>query len=186
MILRNIDEVVALANKSAITLVRFLYCDTSSIVRGKATRVDKLKERIESGIGLVKGSMAMNMLDQMQSSTGLGATGEVRLVPDLETWSVLPYCERTASLLCDLKELDHKPWALCPRSLLKGVVEESRRLGFSFQVAFEPEFTLGTSSTTGELIPYDRTPCFSTEGMNKASKIINRLIDSLERQGKVV
>jgi glutamine synthetase len=180
---RNIDEVIALANKSAISLIRFLYCDTSSIIRGKATRIDKLKERIESGIGLVKGSLAMNMLDQLQAQSGLGATGEVRLVPDLETWAVLPYCERAATLLCDLQELDHRPWSHCPRSLLKSVTQEARILGYSFQIAFEPEFLLGTTNSAGEFVPFDRSLCFSTEGMNKASKFINRFVDFLDRQG---
>jgi hypothetical protein len=79
------EEIVNLANKSAISLVRFIFCDTSSIIRGKSTRVERLRDRLESGIGLVKGTMAMNMLDQLQSDTGLGATGEVRPVANCTT-----------------------------------------------------------------------------------------------------
>lgn len=182
MALKSADEIVTLAQKSAISLVRFIFCDTTSIVRGKCTRTDKLKERIESGIGLVKGTMAMNLLDQLQADTGLGATGEIRLIPDLETWAVLPYAERSASLICDMQELNHKPWDHCPRSILKRVVEEAKSLGYSFQIAFEPEFTLG-SFENGDYKPIDKSLCFSTDGMNRTAKFINRFIDSLERQG---
>ncbi len=182
MILKSADEIVTLAQKSAISLVRFLFCDTTSVIRGKCTRTDKLKERIESGIGLVKGTMALNILDHLQVDTGLGAVGEVRLIPDLETWAVLPYSERSAALICDLQELDHRPWDHCPRSLLKRVVEEAKAAGYSFQIAFEPEFILG-SFENGEYKPIDRSMCFSTDGMNRASKFINRFVDSLERQG---
>ena len=182
MILKNVDEIVTLAQKSAISLVRFLFCDTAGIIRGKTVRTDKLKERIESGVGLVKGTMAMNLLDQVQGDTGLGAVGEIRLVPDLETWSVLPYCERAASLLCDMQELNHKPWDHCPRTILRRVVEEAKNVGYSFQVAFEPEFMLGNFQN-GEYVPIDRSLCFSTDGMNRAAKFINRFVDSLERQG---
>lgn len=182
MLAKNVDEIVTLAQKSAISLVRFLFCDTASIIRGKTTRIDKLKERIESGIGLVKGTMAMNILDQLQSDTGLGATGEIRLIPDMDTWVVLPYCDRAAAMICDMQELDHSAWKLCPRSLLKRVVAQAKEAGVGFQVAFEPEFMLG-SSVNGEFQPIDRSLCFSTDGMNKASKFINRFIDALERQG---
>lgn len=182
MAVKTADDIVTLAQKSAISLVRFIFCDTTSIIRGKCTRTDKLKERIESGIGLVKGTMAMNLLDQLQSDTGLGAVGEVRLIPDLETWAVLPYAERTASLICDLQELNRRSWDHCPRALLRSVIETAKNLGYSFQVSFEPEFTLG-SSDSGEFKPFDRSLCFSTDGMNRATKFISRFIDSLERQG---
>ncbi|HEY9677397.1 MAG TPA: glutamine synthetase family protein [Drouetiella sp.] len=180
--LKTADDIVTLAQKSAISLVRFLFCDTTSIIRGKCTRTDKLKERIESGIGLVKGTMSMNILDQLQGDTGLGAVGEVRLIPDLETWAVLPYAERTASLICDLKELNMTGWDHCPRTLLKKVVDEAKGLGYSFQVSFEPEFTLGTLDENN-FQPIDKSLCFSTDGMNRAGKFINRFVDSLERQG---
>ncbi|HEY9715811.1 MAG TPA: glutamine synthetase family protein [Chroococcales cyanobacterium] len=179
---KNVDEVVALAHKSAVSLVRFLYCDTSSIIRGKTARVDRLKERIESGIGLVKGMMAMNMLDQMQVDTGLGATGEIRLIPDLNTWSVLPYSDRAASVICDMRNLDKSDWELCPRSLLKRTIASAKAEGVSFQVAFEPEFTLAHLENGGYQM-IDQSLCFSTDGMNRAAKFINRFVDALERQG---
>lgn len=182
MATKTFDEIVTLANKSAISLVRFLYCDTSSIIRGKTTRVDKLKDRLESGIGLVKGMMAMNMLDQMQTDCGLGATGEVRLIPDPESWTVLPYCDRSAALICDLVQLDRTPWELCPRTILKRQIEKAKENGVSFQIAFEPEFNLGSIDDNGQFQPIDRSLCFSTLGMNRAGKFINRFVDYLERQ----
>jgi len=175
------DEIVSLANKSAISLVRFIFCDTSSIIRGKSTKVERLRDRLESGIGLVKGTMAMNMLDQGQFDTGLGATGEVRLVPDPDTWTVLPYCDRSAAMICDLIELDHKPWAMCPRTLLKKQIAVAKEMGFSMQVAFEPEFMLGNWDND-RFVFVDNSLCFSTDGMNRASKFINRFVDCLERQ----
>lgn len=182
MTVKNIEELVLAAQRSLVTLARFIYCDLSSMIRGKTTRTDKLRERAESGIGLVKGTLAMNMLDQLQADTGYGATGEIRLVPDLETWVLLPYCDRQAAMICDLVELDHKPWALCPRSLLKRQITRAYDQGVSFQVAFEPEFTIGTTYDGGYQ-PLDRSLCFSSEGMNKGARFINRFIEALEKQG---
>lgn len=182
MTVKTIDDLVLAAQRSLVTLVRFVYCDLSSIVRGKTTRSDKLRERVEGGIGLVKGTLAMNMMDQLQADTGFGATGEIRLVPDLETWSLLPYAEKQASLICDLVELDRSPWALCPRTVLKRQITLAYDSGISIQAAFEPEFMVGTT-VEGNYLPLERSLCFSTEGMNKGARLINRFIEALDKQG---
>src|SRR5271165_5436259 len=122
-----LDEVVQAAQATNLSLIRFLYCDTSSIIRGKTTTVARLKDRAESGIGLVKGMMCMNMFDQLQSDNGLGPVGEVRLVPDLASWTLLPYAARSAAMICDLIELDHSPWQLCPRNILKRQIENAEK-----------------------------------------------------------
>jgi glutamine synthetase len=178
----TLPEILESVESSAIRLVRFLYCDTSSIIRGKVTAAHRLKSRIESGIGLVKGMMSMNLLDLMQTDTGYGATGEVRLVPDLSTFVILPYSAQSAAMICDLEELDRSPWQLCPRSVLKAQIEQARQLGVEIQAAFEPEFMLG-SEGEGGFVPIDRSLCFSTDGMNRAGHFINSFVDALDRQG---
>lgn len=179
---RTKDEVLETANKFGINLVRFLYVDLSSMVRGKSTSVPRLKDRIDTGIGLVKGQLAMNSLDKPQSDTGLGAIGEVRMVPDLDTFTVLPYVGTTASMMCDLVELDRTPWALCPRSLLKKQIEAADAMGVSIQAAFETEFMLGSKDFDGRFVPIDTSVCFGTDGMNRSNKYISKLVDYLHRQ----
>lgn len=179
---RTLDDIVMEAQRQSVNLVRFIYADLCSIIRGKSTRAVHLKERLESGIGLVKGTLAMNMLDQLQTDTGFGASGEIRLIPDPDTWTVLPYAERQAAVICDLMELDHTPWELCPRAVLRRQIQKANDMGVSFQAAFEPEFMLGTT-VDGVFQPIDRSLCFSTEGMNRASRFINSFIDALSKQG---
>src|SRR5581483_12363470 len=99
---RTKEDVLETANKFGINLVRFLYVDLCGLVRGKASSLPRFKDRLDTGIGLVKGMIAMNSLDKMQSDAGFGPVGEVRLVPDLNTFAVLPYVNNTASVLCDL------------------------------------------------------------------------------------
>lgn len=176
------DEIVDLALTSSTRLIRFLYCDTSGIIRGKTSHIDKFKERLKTGIGLVKGQMAMNLLDQLQTDTGFGAVGEVRLVPDISTFVLLPYAPQSAAVICDMYELDHRPWSLCPRNILKRQIQRAKKLGIHFQAAFEPEFMIGTQED-GEFIPIDTGLCFSTESMNKATPFVMNFIYALERQG---
>lgn len=176
------DEILDLALTASTRLVRFIYCDTSSIIRGKTTHIDRLKERLETGIGLVKGQMSMNLLDQLQTDTGYGAIGEVRLVPDPSTFVLLPYAPQSAALICDLIELDREPWVLCPRTILKRQIARAENLGVYFQAAFEPEFMLGWPEEDG-FIPIDEGLCFSTESMNSGARFIMGFIYALERQG---
>lgn len=181
----ELDEVLNIVAENRIQLVRFLYCDTSSIIRGKASHAEGLGSRLQSGIGLVKGMMAMNLVDDMQTDTGYGATGEVRLIPDLNTFRILPYARQSALVLCDMLELDRSPWALCPRSILKRQIAQYLELGIRFEAAFEPEFFIGKEDK-GEIVPIDKSNCFSTEGMNRASSFIDDFIGALTAQGLTV
>ena len=182
MSIRTREEILELSNKYGVNLVRFLYTDLSGQIRGKSTSLARLKDRIETGIGLVKGMIAMNALDQLQADTGFGAIGEVRLVPDLNTFSVLPYVSGTASVFCDMVELSRSPWALCPRDFLKRQIKEAEAMGVSIQASFEVEFMLGRDGEDGSYEPIDRAVCFGTDGMNRASKFTGKLVDCLGRQ----
>ena len=84
-------DVVREADEAGLRLVRFLWCGNDGTVRAKASSLHGLEGRIQSGIGLTAAMQAMNALDQLQPVTGMGPVGEVRLVPDLETFRVLPY-----------------------------------------------------------------------------------------------
>lgn len=161
-----------------VKLVRFMFSDTSGILRGKASSIETALPRFLSGIGLVKGTLAMNMLDSLQTSTGLGPVGEVRLIPDISSFKILPYTVGSASVFCDLIELDGKPWSHCPRTFLRRQVEEFEALGYEVRVAFEPEFTLGVDR--GEFEPCDNGLCFSSESMDAATPFIMELMEALE------
>src|SRR5262245_29350859 len=88
---RRGPDLTAQARRAGVRLVRFLYTDNGGIIRGKATHIDGLAHRLTDGIGLTVAMQAMNMLDQLQPVEGLGPVGEIRLVPDPQTFTVLPY-----------------------------------------------------------------------------------------------
>src|SRR5206468_10357795 len=86
------------ARRAGVRLVRFLYTDNGGITRGKATHVESLGARLTDGIGLTVAMQAMNMLDQLQPVEGLGPVGEIRLIPDPRTFTVLPYAPHAAAM----------------------------------------------------------------------------------------
>ena len=103
------DEVVRRADEAGLRLVRFLWCGNDGTVRAKASALRGLEARLRSGIGLTVGMQAMNGLDQLQPVDGMGPVGEVRLIPDLDTFRVLPYAPHTGAVLTDHIGLDGEP-----------------------------------------------------------------------------
>ncbi len=178
---RTAEEIIDKANSAGVKLVRFLFSDTNACVRGKSSSIATAAQRFKSGIGIVKATMAQNLLDHLQTDSGYSATGEVRLIPDLDTFRLLPYTAASASVLCDLHELDGQPWVSCPRSFLKKQIASAAEMGFHVRAAFEPEFMLGVMEG-GDFKPIDRGLCFSSQSMNAADRFITRLFDCLERQ----
>jgi glutamine synthetase len=103
-------------------------------------------------------------------------------VPDPESFAVLPYTPKSARLLCDMLTLEGEPWGACPRSFLKRMIERGRQAGVALKAAFENEFTLARHEG-GRYVPLDRSPCFSTIGMDSAAPVMIEIIEALMTQG---
>jgi glutamine synthetase len=177
-------------SREQIRLVRFLYADHGGIIRGKAAGTARLQERISSGIGHTVAMMAMSMLDQLQPVAGMGPVGEVRIVPDPETFVALPYASGAGAMLADLVLPDGTPWQACSRTFLKQAIIELAGEGYAMQAAFEPEFTIGRreSSPAGpsipdRLIPIDDSLCYSSTGFHLAHDFTMELVEAMEAQG---
>jgi glutamine synthetase len=176
------QDVVKEAREADLRLVRFLWCGNDGTVRAKASSVGGLEGRIRSGIGLTVAMQAMNGLDQLQSVEGMGPVGEIRLVPDPDTFRVLPYAPRTGAILVDLLQLTGESAPQCPRSFLKRMAAELEDRAGVLEVSFENEFSLATHED-GAYVPIDSSLCFSTIGLTASQAYVDALVDALERQG---
>ena len=176
-------DLTAQARRAGVRLVRFLYTDNGGVTRGKATHVDGLAHRLTDGIGLTVAMQAMNMLDQLTPVEGMGPVGEIRLKPDPETFTLLPYAPRTAAMTVDMCTLDGAPWEACPRSFLKRQIAACAGAGFIVRAAFEGEFSLAVRGPDGAFAPLDQSLCFSTIGMTTAALVMDDMVAALEAQG---
>jgi hypothetical protein len=89
----------------------------------------------------------MNSLDQLQSADGLGPVGEVRVVPDLDTFRVLPYAPHCGVVLTDHITLDGSPAAVCQWSFLKRMQARlADAAGLQLRAASENEFSLANKT----------------------------------------
>src|ERR1700680_3507887 len=98
----NTQDVVKQAHTANLRLVRFLYCDNGGIIRGKATHASKLATRMHEGIGQTLAMQAFTGVESLAAVEGMGPIGEFRLIPDPETFVVLPYAPHTGTMFSDM------------------------------------------------------------------------------------
>lgn len=177
----DVEEVVRKAEESGVKLVFFLYCDNGGVIRGKSTHVSSLASRIETGIGLTVAMQAMSDMDLLQPVEGMGPVGEIRLVPDLDTFTLLPYAPKRAVMMADMIRTDREPWEACARTFLKRMIKRAGDKGLTIQAAFEPEWTLARKEGD-KYVPCDESLCFSAVGNTVPLNVIDEIVEALQAQ----
>ncbi len=177
------QSVLQRAQEAHLRLVRFLYCDNGGIIRGKATHVNGLASRMAEGIGQTLAMQAFAGIDHLASVEGMGPVGEFRLVPDPNTFVVLPFAPNSGMMFCDmLSQQDRRPWAACPRTFLKRALASAAQMGIAVQATVEHEFYLARETPEG-YEPFDRSLCYSSIGFDSSAQIIDEIIAALELEG---
>ena len=175
------EQVARLAADHGLRFVRFLWCGNDGTIRAKASGVHGLAGRLERGIGVTVGMQAMNSLDQLQPVPDMGPVGEYRLLPDLDTFRVLPYAPNTGAVLTDHCGLDGEPAPVCQRSFLKRQCAGLAERGLTLRVAFENEFSLARKFDDA-YVPVDTGLCFSTIATTASQDYAAAVVAALDGQ----
>lgn len=178
----NAQDVVQQARNANLRLVRFLYCDNGGIIRGKATHASKLATRISEGIGQTLAMQAFTGVESLASVEGMGPVGEFRLIPDPQTFVILPYVPNTGSMMCDMIRLDGQPWEACPRTFLKRMAARLAEQGMRAEAAVEHEFYLAREEGD-TYVPADDSLCYSSRGLDDQAEVIDAILAALEAEG---
>jgi len=162
---------------SDVELAMLACCDLGAIVRGRALVADDLAAHIAAGVGWVPANHALTPLGPLAEPNPFGSTGDLRLLPDTATRVRLDReFDPLELLLCDIVEIDGRPWECCPRHFLRealGALE--RELGARLRASFEHEFVLLSEQQPG--LP------FSLEEQRRMSPFPARVIGALRQAG---
>lgn len=115
--------------------------DIDGVLRGKYMAKDKLLSSLEGGYGFCEVVLGWDSNDQLYDNTTMTGwhtaypDAGVRLLP--ETTRLLPF-ENNMPLI--LSEFTGKMEAICPRSLLRRIVERASNMGFGIKSSAEFEF----------------------------------------------
>ena len=114
---------------------------------------------------------------------------DMRLVPDPDTFAVLPWRNDgdsgAARLICDIVDTDGEPFIGGPRQVLKSVLEDAEEMGYSVSIGPEPEFFLFEKDDDGNAttIPHDNGGYFDLAPKDLASDVRKEIIFTLEDMG---
>jgi glutamine synthetase len=131
---------------SAPELVALVCCDLGAIVRGRSLPASELSGRLAAGVGWTPANHALTPLGTLAEPNPFGSTGDLRLLPDVDTHVRVEASGSSSVLqlvLCDITETDGEPWECCPRRFLRDALGElENELGLRVAASFEHEFQL--------------------------------------------
>lgn len=174
------QEVLRLIEENNIKFVRFYYIDNDNVIRGYMGNAKTMDKDLESGFSIAKAMPYFTAFDHLVPESNFTYCGELRFVPDLDTFRILPYAEKTAGVICDFKTIDMKPSNACARTKLKNVLSESE---YDIYVGMENEFYFLKKDANGKYLPADNCLCYSTAGMHLWHDLVLELSEHLEKQG---
>lgn len=169
--------VIDQCGRDDLALLRLLYVGNDGIPRGYVANADDVEGLLVDGMNLTEAMQSFTSFDELVPSGTFGPAGSVRLVPDPDTFRVLPYADRTAVMLCDMTTPDGTAWAGDPRSALKSFLDG---IPYEPSAAFESEFYLLEETEEGEYEPFDRSVCFSANAMQSTNALLLELVDAFE------
>jgi glutamine synthetase len=138
------DELVARLAAQGIEQAKIGGFDVDGVLRGKYVSLDKLGSALKSGFGFCDVIFGWDMVDAVYD-TGV-VTGpqtgypDVQAVLDARTLRSIPWEPGVAAMLCDFRDSAGNDHPACPRSLLKRVVERTRKMGYLPKFGSEYEF----------------------------------------------
>lgn len=175
------SDVESQCAEAGVETVRLLYVGNDGVLRGHVVEADRIGTVLREGVSLPKSVQSMTALDDRLIDGRFGSVGEVRLVPDPDTFRVVPYAPDCGVLFCDLRETNSEPWSADPRSRLSSFFESLRRDGVAATVAFESEFHLVEEGPDG-LVQAGEGGVYAADRLQETHAFVRAVVDALDRQ----
>jgi glutamine synthetase len=101
-----------------------------------------LEDGVHACIYLFTVDMEMEPLPGFKLTSWERGYGDMKLVPDLGTWRLIPWLPKTALVFCDVYTEEGEPIEESPRRILKRQIERATKQGFFVKTASELELYL--------------------------------------------
>ncbi len=115
-------------------------------------------------------------------------TLDLRLFPDKSTFLIFPFkvskLKNTARLICDIHNSDGTPFAGCPRSNLKRIINNAKQYGYTMNIGPEAEFFLFKTDGNNNIIKgEEKTGYYDVNLSHKYDDILNQIMITLTEMG---
>jgi len=131
-------------------LTQYLVTDLGGITRGRGVWA-RAEEAPKHSVGWVPANQMITPFDTIASPNPWGSQGDRRLYTDPSTKVDVSLSDgrRARFYLCDVGELDGRPWDVCARTFLKRGLQALEAQGLLIRAAFEQEFWLTMRGSDG-------------------------------------
>ncbi len=170
----RIRQFMAELTAQGVEYVRFELPDLHGVARSKLVPIDKVESYIHKGLNFYGGTLALDTASLVISGSGLHEERNYRdhmLMADLDTLAPVPWCDRTAKVICDPQWSPEDPLTVAPRYVLKALLAKAAELGFDVMMGHEFEFYLLHGKT--------QEPLF--DGLHIFNQIRNQYIPELDQ-----
>ena len=158
----GVEEILERMKLDNVMFVNLQFSDMMGMAKSVTIPVSKFKDAVFDGLWF-DGSSIEGFTRIYES--------DMLLMPDLETYAVIPWLEddngNVARVICDVHTPDGEPYEGDPRYILKKVLTEAEEMGFAFNTGPELEFFLfkkenGRIKTSADrtIEPHDRGQYF--------------------------
>lgn len=130
--------------------VRFAFADQHGLLRSKTLAAVEVAAALKSGVGfpsslLAKDTSNKTVFPVFTAGAGFGmpeleGAADAVMMPDPETFRVLPWVPKTGWVLCDLKFTNGKSVPFDTRGLLRKALAELDAAGYRYRAGLEIEF----------------------------------------------
>jgi glutamine synthetase len=130
--------------------VRFAFADQHGLLRAKTFAAAELAAVLKSGVGfpsslLAKDTSNKTVFPVFTAGAGFGipemqGAADALMIPDPETFRVLPWVPKTGWVLCDLRFASGKPVPFDTRGLLRKALADLGEAGYGYRAGLEIEF----------------------------------------------
>ena len=180
----RLNELEKQIAENGIEFVRFEQTDTHGISRSKTIPVRHFRHFAEGGLNFLLGQLGFDVQAGVAPGTGyLEELGfpDSRIKPDLDTFQILPWADKTARILCEPYFLDDRPALAAPRLVVKKLLEELEALGYRLYSSFEYEFYLVDAATRQP--PFPGIQIFATLRNNFNEALVYQILRSMAAVG---
>jgi glutamine synthetase len=181
------DELLERLEGDGIERLWVVYHDYGGFAQAKTLPPQSFRGAIEDGVVFAMANLNMTADNhQAPDATLLADSGDFLAMPDPRSYARVPRFPRTARCHAWMRATDGSVWHGCPRTRLAAAIEGLADLGFSAQVALEPEFYLLRPAGDNEYEPVNGTRMFSQAGLAAEHDFIDRVVDELREMGVTV
>lgn len=164
------DEILARVAEQRVRFIALWFTDITGTVKSILVPAIELENIIENGVHFDGSSIE-----------GLArvAESDMMLVPDLNTFTILPWHDndenRTARLICTVHTTQGEPFIGDPRNTLVRALQAAEEMGFAFKTGMELEFFLFYTDAYGKPVldaPHDHAGYF--DNANEQAQLVRR------------